>query len=81
MLDYRDFLNYTIDRSQSILIHNESFVNHSGVDQMTPSDLADIGHHAHSDFDEDADEDPYYEYNKCHEYTKLELKDLSKDKF
>ena len=37
--------------------------------------------HGHSDLDTDDDDDPFFEYNKCHKHTKLELKDLAKNKF
>jgi len=33
-----------------------------------------MAHHAHSDFDSEADDDPYFEYNKCHTHSKLDSK-------
>ena len=41
--------------------------------------MDELGHHCHSDMSSDADDDPFYEYNKCHKPTKLEQKDLDKD--
>ena len=44
-------------------------------------DVKQLERHAHSDLDTDDDDDPFFEYNKCHKHTKLEQKDLSKNKF
>ena len=41
-------------------------------------DMDELGHHCHSDMSSDADDDPFYEYNKCHKPTKLEQKDAAK---
>lgn len=78
VLDYRDFLNQSLERSRSSHVFNESFVNQSGIDNLGIGDVEDLGHHCHSDMSSEADEDPFYEYNKCHEVTRLELKDLNK---
>jgi hypothetical protein len=40
-----------------------------------------MNHHIHSDFDSDADVDPYFEYNKCHTHSKLESKVANPQKF
>ena len=79
VLDYRDFLNQSIERSRSTCIHNESFVNQSGLDDLAYEDLEELGRHCHSDISSDVDGDPFFEYNTCHKQTKLELKDLEKE--
>ena len=81
ILDYRDYMNVTLDRTRSSNIFNESFVNDSGLNQLSIQDVKELERHAHSDLDTDDDDDPFFEYNKCHKHTKLELKDLSKNKF
>jgi len=40
-----------------------------------------MNHHIHSDLESDADEDPYFEYNKCHTHSKLENKLANPQKF
>ena len=83
ILDYRDFLGTTLDyghsRSSSAILQ-ESFVTTSGIEDIDPKEIDQLGRHGHSDLDTDEDDDPYFEYNQCHEYSKLELKDLEKEK-
>ena len=74
-------MSVTLDRTRSSNIFHESFVNETGYADLSMKDLNELGRHAHSDLDTDDDEDPFFEYNKCHTHTKLEQKDFSKKKF
>ena len=53
ILDYRDFLNQSLDRAGSLVIHEESFVNESGLNELSKQDIDELGRHAHSDLDSD----------------------------
>ena len=62
-------------------VFNESFINTTGIEMMDPDQINDLTRHGHSDLDTGDDDDPYYEYNMCNEYSKIELKDVSKNKY
>ncbi len=78
ILDYRDFLDHSMERSRSTVVHANDFVTDQGLLALNEKDMHDIARHNHSDLDTDDDSDPYYEYNMCHKLTKLELKEQQK---
>lgn len=43
---------------------------HTLQDDLTGSE--DLKHHCHSDADNDLDDDPWFEYNKCHTSSFIE---------
>jgi len=81
ILDYRDFLNKSMERSRSIVIHKDLFIQSQGLSMLTPSDFNELGRHAHDDLASDVDEDPFFEYNQCQKPTKLELRKKQEREF
>ena len=74
IMDYRDFLEMSMERSNTVHVMQSSFLQDMDMGNMTVEELDEMGHHCHSDFDSQADPDPYFEYNKCHNSSKLDMK-------
>jgi hypothetical protein len=66
ILDYRDFLDHSMERSRSTFVHATDFVVDQGLLALSDKEMHDLSRHNHSDLDSQDDEDPYFEYNMCH---------------
>ena len=71
LYDYREHLNSTLNRTGKTHLFDETVLGKAGVEDLTEADIIDLNHHAHSDQESDADDDPYFEYNKCNRPTML----------
>lgn len=82
ILDYRDFLEVSMERSNSITVMKSSFLKEQDAQDLTEKEVEEMLHHGHSDFESENDPDPYFEYNGCNNVSKLDLKiDGKKTKF
>ena len=45
---------------------------------LTVKDIDQLQHHAHSDHESENDDDPFFEYNNCKQFTMHEYKELDK---